>query len=300
MSEVLALVAAFCFALAATLQQKGALRIGRSLEGVRGYVRLFLQPWWLAGTLTLLLGYASQAVALNDGQLAVVQALLVTTIVFALPLGSLLTSQRVNRREIAAALVVVLGLVMFTAFGDEGTGRSTAPTWEWVLAFITFGGVAAVLIYLGRDAASGRRAAYLGAAAGVLYALSAAMWKPTSEALSNGGITSALSSWEFYAWIGAAIVAFMVQQVSLAAGDLAASVATVSVCNPIVSVILGIVVLEETLSGDTLTKALAFTGLGLALVAAIVITQSTEPADDVTVEVAPSTDAALQSHPESQ
>jgi drug/metabolite transporter (DMT)-like permease len=276
MSEFLALIAAFCFALAATLQQKGALRMGGSLKGAGGFVRLVRQPWWLAGTLALLVGYGTQAVALSNGQLAIVQALLVTTIVFALPLGYLLTNQQVNRTEIGAALLVVLGLGLFTIFGDEGTGRTTAPTSEWVATFALFGAVAAVLAFLGRTPDASRRAAYLGASAGVLYALSAAMWKPTSEALSSGGLSGALASWEFYVWLGAAVIAFVVQQVSLAAGDLASSVATVSVCNPIVSVIIGIVVLEETLSGDLWNKALAFGGLGLALFAAIVITRATE------------------------
>jgi hypothetical protein len=77
-----------------------------------------------------------------------------------------------------------------------------------------------------------------------------------------------------------------VQQVSLAAGDLAASVATVSVGNPIVSVFIGIVVLEETLSGDLWNKALAYAGLVLALIAAIAITRATEGPADVPSDAA--------------
>lgn len=295
MSEVLALFAAFCFALAATLQQKGALALRGSLTGNAGFLRLVVQPWWIAGTLALLLGYGAQAVALNEGQLAIVQALLVTTIAFALPLGFLLTGQRVNRTEVAAAALVVVGLATFTIFGNEGTGRSTAPTWEWLLTFAVFGILAIALVLVGRHKDASRRAAYLGAASGVLYALSAAMWKPTSEALSAGGLSGALSSWEFYAWLGAAVIAFVVQQVSLAAGDLAASVATVSVGNPIVSVFIGIVVLEETLTGDLWSKALAYAGLVLALIAAIAITRATEGAvDSPGEEAAPPSEATIR------
>lgn len=276
MSEVLAILAAFCFALAATLQQKGALGMGARLEGVKGFLKLAIQKWWLAGTLVLLAGYAFQAVALTNGQLAIVQSLLVTTIVFALPLGYWLTNQSVNRSEIGAALVVVLGLAAFTYFGDEGTGISDPPAWEWAVAFAVFGLLALALVLRGRGEDASHRAAYLGASAGVLYALSAAMWKPTSDALHSGGVAGMFSAWEFYAWAGAAVVAFLVQQVSLAAGDLASSVATVSVCNPVVSVIIGIVILQERLADPTWHKVLAFAGLGVALVAAIVITRSTE------------------------
>src|SRR5919109_4301791 len=104
MAEILALVAAFFFALAATLQQKGALGMGEvSLGSPSSFVTLAKQKWWLLGTLALLAGYAFQAIALGNGRLAVIQPLLVTTIVFALPLGYFLTSQEIHRREVLGA-----------------------------------------------------------------------------------------------------------------------------------------------------------------------------------------------------
>lgn len=276
MGDALAVVAAFCFALAATLQQKGALGMGARLEGAKGYLHLATQKWWILGTLALLAGYGFQAVALVEGQLSIVQALLVTTIVFALPLGHWLTAQSVNRTEVVGALFVVLGLMAFMYFGEESSGNSTAAASTWAVTFAVFGLLALVLILLGRHGDASRRAALLGSGAGVLYALSAAMWAPTADAYSSGGVGNLLSSWEFYAWAGAAAVAFVVQQVSLATGQLASSVATVSVCNPMVSVIIGIVVLQERLSDPAWHKVLAFAGLGVALYAAIVITRSTE------------------------
>jgi len=275
-AEILALVAAFCFALAATLQQKGALGMGDKLRGAASYLALAKQYWWLAGTAVLFAGYLFQAVALDDGQLAIVQPLLVTTIVFALPLGYLLTSQQVNRVEVGAAGLVVLGLAAFTVFGQEDTGRSDAPNREWAIVLGTFGLVAAVLVLIGRRGDSRRRAALYGAAAGVLYALSASMWKPTADALDTGGLEGMLSSWEFYAFAAAGIIAFVVQQISLATGHLASSVATVSVCNPIVSIVIGTLVLEERLSDPGWHKLVAYAGLGLALWGAVLITQATE------------------------
>ena len=89
------------FALAATLQQKGALNLPTiSLADPKSLVRLAGQTTWLFGTLALLTGYLFQAGALDRGRLAIIQPLLVTTIVFALPLGYLLTKQHVGRREV--------------------------------------------------------------------------------------------------------------------------------------------------------------------------------------------------------
>ena len=135
MAEILALVAAFFFALAATLQQKGALGMGEvSLGSPSSFAKLVKQPWWLAGTIALLCGYAFQAVALANGRLAVIQPLLVTTIVFALPLGYFLTGQHIGRNEIVGAAVIVVGLALFALFGDPAGGNENAPGSEWAIA----------------------------------------------------------------------------------------------------------------------------------------------------------------------
>jgi len=276
-AEILALVAAFFFALAATLQQKGALGMGEvSLGSPSSFVQLAKQPWWLAGTIALLCGYAFQAVALANGRLAVIQPLLVTTIVFALPLGYFFTAQAINRREIAGAVVVVLGLAIFTVVGDAADGNDNAPAGEWAVAVVVFGAVAAALIVMGNKGSLVRKAGLYGACAGVLYGLSASLCKPTVEILGDDGIGAVLTSWEAYAFAFAGILAFVVQQVSLATGKLAASVAVVSVCNPLVSIVIGTLLLDERLAEPTWHKVVAYCGLGVALFGAVMISVATE------------------------
>ncbi len=277
MAEILALVAAFFFALAATLQQKGALGMGEvSLASPKSLLTLAKQPWWLAGTAALLCGYAFQAVALANGRLAVIQPLLVTTIVFALPLGYFFTAQIINRREILGAVVVVLGLAIFMGVGDAADGNDNAPANEWALACLVFGLVAGVLLVLGTRGSLVRKAGLYGACAGVLYGLSASLCKPTVEIFGDDGLAAVLESWEFYAFAVAGIVAFVVQQVSLATGKLAASVAAVSVCNPLVSILIGTLLLDERLAEPTWHKVIAYCALGAALAGAVVISIATE------------------------
>jgi len=280
-AEILALVAAFFFALAATLQQKGALGMGEvSLGSPSSLLRLARQKFWLLGTLALLTGYLFQAIALANGRLAVIQPLLVTTIVFALPLGYFLTSQVVHRREIFGAAVVVFGLAVFTAVGDAAEGNDNAPAREWAIAVVVFGAVAGVLLFLGGRGPASRKAALYGACAGVLYGLSASLCKPTVEILGDNGVSGMLGSWEFYAFAGAGVLAFVVQQVSLATGMLAPAVATVSVCNPLVSIVIGTLLLDERLAEPTWHKVIAYTGLGIALLGAVVISMATEGAKE--------------------
>jgi drug/metabolite transporter (DMT)-like permease len=276
MASVLALIAAFCFALAAALQQKGALNLPEiSLRRPSSLMRLAGQTMWLVGTLALLIGYVFQAAALDRGRLAIIQPLLVTTVVFALPLGYFLTSQHVGRRELIGAAVIVFGLALFAFFGDPAGGRENAPGDEWALAILVLGAVCAVLLLFGGRGGLTMKAAVYGTVAGILFGLSAALTKPTMEFL-HAGLDELLSHWEPYALAVAGVLGFVLQQVSLGTGRLAPSVATVSVANPVVGILLGTILLEERLSRPAWHIVLACVGLGLALAGAVVISLARE------------------------
>jgi drug/metabolite transporter (DMT)-like permease len=279
-AEILALVAAFLFALAATLQQKGAVGMGEvSLGSPSSFVKLAKQTWWLFGTAALLVAYALQAAALDRGRLAVIQPLLVMTVVFALPLGYLLTHQRVGRREVLGAGIIVLGLAVFTVYGDPAGGVDDAPARDWAGVLIAFSVLAVVLIALAGRGSLTRKAALYGTAAGVLFGLSAGLAKPTVETLDEG-IGAVLENWEFYAMAITGIAAFVVQQVSLGTGKLAPSVATVSVANPIVGIVIGTLVLEERLARPAWHIVVGLAGLVLALAGAVAITFSSDTDDE--------------------
>jgi drug/metabolite transporter (DMT)-like permease len=276
MASVLALVAAFLFALAAALQQKGALNLPEiSLRNPASLARLAGQTMWLVGTLALLTGYVFQAAALDRGRLAIIQPLLVMTVVFALPLGYFLTGQHVGRRELIGAAVIVVGLACFAIFGDPAGGRENAPGDEWALAIAVLAIVCAVLLVFGGRGGLTMKAAVYGTVAGILFGLSAALTKPTLEYL-HVGIDELLSHWEPYALAIAGVLGFVLQQVSLATGRLAPSVATVSVANPVVGILLGVILLDERLSRPAWHVVVACIGLGLALVGAVLISLARE------------------------
>ena len=92
-----------------------------------------------------------------------------------------------------------------------------------------------------------------------------------------------LSHWECYALAIAGVGGFVLQQVSLGTGRLAPSVATVSVANPVVGILIGILLLDERLSRPAWHVVLAVIGLGLALVGAVVISLATRGGQGGTV-----------------
>jgi drug/metabolite transporter (DMT)-like permease len=275
MAATLALVAALLFALAATLQQKGAVTLPAiSLARPRSLLGLVGQRTWLLGTLVLLAGYVFQAGALDRGRLSVIQPLLVSSVVFVLPLGYLLTDQRVGRREIWGASAIVIGLSLFVYFGDPEGGSSNASNTQWTVTICVIGLLSAVLLAFGNGSPS-RKAAVYGTVAGILYGLSSSLAMPTLDDLHEG-VGTMLSHWQCYALAVVGVLGFVIQQVSLGTGRLAPAVATVSVANPVVAVLIGVLLLDERLSRPAWHVLVAVIGLALTFVGAIVISLARE------------------------
>lgn len=278
LAAVLALLAAASFALASTLWQKAALSLeGVSLRHPKSFLILLTQWIWLAGLGAQTVGVILQAVALDIGRVSVVQPLLVTTVVWALPLGHYLTNQSIGRREIIGAIACVAGLVLYTAFADPAEGVDNAPFSDWALAMLVLAGACVALLLFANHGTLSTRAAVLGTVAGILYGLSATLMKPVTNTLDTDGFVAVLESWELWVMAAAGIAGFLFQQVSLATGRLVPSVAATSVANPVVSVMLGALVLQETIDKDPTWHAIVgIGGLMLALLGAVIVSSGRE------------------------
>ena len=276
-AAILAILAAMCFALAATLWQRASLSLGLEGGAPKSFLRLLGNGVWLLGLGAQILAVLLQAAALDRGRVAIIQPLLVTSIIWALPLGYFLTAQVVTRRHILGAAIIVVGLAVFALVGDPAAGLDDAPASDWLSAFLVIGVICAGLMLFAGRGGPGTRAAVLGATAGILYGVSATLMKPVVENLHASGAAAVLESWELWVMAAAGIIGFYLQQLSLATGRLVTSVATVSVANPVVSVLLGALVLQERLDNTPPWHAVVAVGaLAVALLGAIVITSASE------------------------
>lgn len=275
MEIVLSLASALLFALGTVLQQ----RAGASAPSAGAHsglvLRMARRPVWLAGVTSDGLGFVAQAAALSVGRLAVVQPLLVVSVVFALPLGVRLSGQRVGRNEIAAAALVVVALAGFLAVASPSGGRSEATLGAWLVIAVILAAVCAPIMLLGRRGPAPRRAALLGTAAGLLFALSAALTKAVVGELDTG-LVHVISSWELYALIGVGYASMTLNQLALNTGALAATIATSSASDPAASVVLGLVLFHESLHLSGVRAIGAVTAFVLVLLGIAVLAQSQE------------------------
>jgi drug/metabolite transporter (DMT)-like permease len=299
LAAILALLAALCFALAATLWQKASLSLDAVSVRQPKSLLVLLGRWvWLLGLCAQVVGVGLQAAALDRGRVSIIQPLLVTTVIWALPLGYFLTHQTIGRREVSGAAIIVVGLALFALFGDPAAGVDNAPGSDWVASILVLSTICAALLVFSNRGGPSSRAAVLGAAAGVLYGLSATLMKPVVENVHAQGLGATIAGWQFWVWAAAGIIGFVVQQLSLSTGRLVPSVATVSVANPAVSVLLGALVLQERLDKNPPWHAVvAVEALCLALLGAVVISSAREGRGEVE-ETVPGADAvAVQPAP---
>jgi drug/metabolite transporter (DMT)-like permease len=276
MEIVLALVAAGLFALGTVLQQKAGLDDPVTEGGSSGLLlQMARRPVWLAGIAADALGFLAQAVALTIGRLAVVQPLLISSVVFALPLGVRLTGQTVRRIDVVAALVLCAALTAFLVIADPSGGRNDAPVGEWLVAIGACAAVSALLVLAGRAAPPARKAALVGAAAGILFGLSAALTKTVGDQFADAPL-SVFTHWQLYALAAVGYVALTLSQISLQTGALAPAIATAMALDPVASVVLGTTIMQESLHASAVGTAAALLALVAALGALTVLARTQE------------------------
>ena len=273
MGILLALLAAFLFALGLVLQEKAASSL--PVEAVRrGFlVRLAREPVWLLGCVAQILGFVAQAIALGVGRMVIVQPLLVTSIVFALPLGWALEHRRIQREELIGAVLVTGGLGALLLVSKPAEGTDDASKGAWLLIGGATVGIAVLLFVLAHGRAPALRAGLLGAAGGILFGLAAALTK-TTVSLFDNGVEAVFTDWHVYALVLVSIPAFWLEQSALQTGALAAAVATTMAFDPLSSLVFGITLFDESLHETVLGYALSAACLATALAGLVILARA--------------------------
>jgi drug/metabolite transporter (DMT)-like permease len=269
MAVIAALGAALLYAVASVLQQRaaGEAPADRSLR-FRLLVGLVGRPIWLLGILADGAGFVLQFVALDHGSLVLVQPLLVSGLLFALPLGAALTRRRLTGWEWLGSAATVAGLSLFLVVAAPGPGHDRASDLAWIVTGACTLVPIAVLIAIARTTGGALRAGLMAAAGGIFYGLAAALTKVTAEEFHSGILHTLASTWEPYVLVICAVVAMVVVQSAFQAGPLRWSLPTLTVVDPVVSVVIGALALGEKISTVGAAPALEVVGL-LAMAAGV-------------------------------
>ena len=267
MPILFALLAAFSNALNVVTQHKASIGDPRHRAGWRFVRYLVTNPLWLFGWIALAAAFVFQALALHNGNMSVVQPLLVTELVFALVLRRLWIHQGIRAVTWWAAALTCVTLAVFIAMSEPTAGTAAPTGGHWVTAVVATGGVAAGLALLGARGSPRRRAAFLGAATSVLWALVATFIKATTDSLTKFGVGGMFAHWPVYALAATGLAAELLNQAALHVGPLSVSQPLIVIVDPIVSIALSVWVYGETFTADTprlFVGALSFAGMCVA------------------------------------
>ncbi|HEY7107554.1 MAG TPA: DMT family transporter [Acidimicrobiia bacterium] len=284
MAIALALLAGLSYAGASVLQQRVASEQPPELS-LRPALLLALvrRPLWLLGIALDVGAYGLEAGALAAGTVITVAPLLVSGLLFALPLSTIGHAARVTRKEWIPAIAVTGGLAVFVVVGSPQGDRSSASAAAWITAGVFVGAVTAVLVALASSSVGSRRALFLGVATGTVYGLTAVLTKSTVDLLGDG-VVQVLGHWQLYVLLVVSAVGLLLNQSAFQAGHVAASLPAIAVVNPVLSSTFAVTMFGERLDA---TGPLAVSVTVLSIVAMVVGTIALARSPLVTHEEAP-------------
>lgn len=268
------LLAAFLFSVSAVLQQRAASRQHDDHEGGLSLMgRLVHSRMWLAGQVSDLFGFFTQAGALKVGSVGVVQPLVTTQLLFAIGLDAIGRRRRLTISEVTGGLAVCGGLALFLSVRAATPANGLPDRYRLFIVAPCVVLVVAALVGVCRHRRVGPvpSAILLGIAAGVLFACSAVLIKLTTFDLFNRGVAATATDWPGYTLALTTSTGVVLEQMAFASGPLQPGMTAMTMANPVVSYALALTAFHSPLpsSGPALAAvfgaaALLATGVGLA------------------------------------
>ncbi|MGV9991120.1 DMT family transporter [Streptomyces sp. NPDC003374] len=270
-----ALLAALSNAFATVLQRRAALTVPQSRGFSMGLILALLRrPVWVAGVLTVVAAGVWQALALATGPLSLVQPLFVLELPLALLIAALMQGRRPPAALLLKLLVVVVGLAVALLSAAPGGNRTHVSIDRWLPVLAACAGAVVVLTMAGLRRPAGRfRAACLGTATAICFALTAGLMKTSVHILAEAGLAGFLTSWQTYAFGASGVCAMLLLEHAMQGGPLIASQPALTLGDATVSFLLGILVYEEHMRAGWWLLPLAL-GIGLITAGVLALARS--------------------------
>lgn len=247
----LALIGAVFLSLGAQFQHRGVVKVealtadtlGKGLNG-RQLALLLARPSWVLGTLMLGLAIVFQLASLYFAPLIVVQPLGALALVITSILNSRMNHVKLNHKSVVAIVMCVGGVFVFVgvaAFTAVSKPVSVGQLVTILIVLMVVVAAAAVTFALGRRRI---RALYYVIMAGILYGFVATLAKVVLTRVQQGEF-----EWLTFLCVVAllaatALGAYFVQN-AYASGPPDLVIAGLTVVDPLVAVLIGVIVLGE-------------------------------------------------------
>lgn len=262
-SAVAAVIAGLFLAAGGVLEQRAASRRpNRERLSLRLLGALFTDRTWLLGIGSAVLSYVFQAIALALGPLSVVQPLIVTELLFAVPISVRLRGLRLRSRDWLFVLAVVAGLSIGIVAADPQRGNPLRPIGTWAPALIAAALVAGGSLLAAIKTSGPAKASFFGLAGAVVMGFQSAFFAATIQLLRDD-VVHTFTTWEPYALVVASGLGLFLIQNAFQSGPLAASTPVIDGTLPLIAIALGVWLFDEQVRSSALGYGGAALGIAL-------------------------------------
>ena len=224
---------------------------------------LMRQPRWLLGVGVGTTAFVLQAVAVRTGALVVVQPIIMTGIVFAVPVRAALQGRRPSTGDVLGVSLTVTGLVLFVIVANPHTVADSSHEKSAVrVVVVACALMAAAAVGSRRLRTSNGQGLLLCAVAGVAFGLVPGLLKMAMLA-DCPGLVCPGRLWPILSMLGMGAVGFSLNQRAYRILPLALTMPLLNVISLIVAVVFGTVVFGEMPANDVFSVAIELTALAL-------------------------------------
>jgi drug/metabolite transporter (DMT)-like permease len=241
--------AALVFGISSVAEQRSTKRVKtRKALSPRILLDLVRQPLWVAAIGGTIVGFALQVTALRFGPLALVEPILVVALIFATLINAYLRGVW-DKQIIGGVLGCAVGIAGFLAVARPTPGTSNV---SFIVVLPLGAGLAAgvfgCLVVANRSRRL--RPLALALACGINYGVAAFLVKLVISDV-GGGLPRLLTDWPIYALAIVGPAGFILNEDAYQQGTLIAPVlAIITACDPIISIALGNLWLNEKLNSS--------------------------------------------------
>lgn len=269
-----ALASAVCFGLTGALQHLAARRVApRPALHPSLLADLAKQGIWLVSLLANIGGSVFQLIALSTGPLVLVQPLLVSGLLFAVLIRSLIAHKWPPGTVVLGASLCGAGLAAFLLLARPTGGVDYLSLAQALPLGVGLAALITMLLVIASKFPGETRTLALAGGAGVLYGVTAGVAKIAIGLVQDHNVVALLTNWPLYALIVIGPAGFLLNQNAYQSDTkLAPALAVITVTDPLVGIGVGVLWLDEVLRsgpGLVLGEVLALIALagGVWLVA---------------------------------
>jgi drug/metabolite transporter (DMT)-like permease len=246
---MIAFAAACGFALSTSIQHRVAGDAPTAARHMRGGLLGYLvtNPQWLFGVSIGGVGWVLHVAALRLGSIVIVQPVIVSGIVLAVPIRAALDRRLPSRRDMRLVGVTAVGLGAFLAVANPTAGRDGPDTRTGAIVTVV-GLIVAALIVVGtsRLRRADAQALLLGSGAGVLFGLAAGLIKLVAGGFDTAVPQASLVSWPLWALVVGGGFGVGMNQRAYHLAPLSVSMPILNIVAVIVALVFGTLVFGET------------------------------------------------------